>query len=111
MSGASRVAQSWFEDDPQVARAVERARGGDRAKLATYLLQSVIARHRDRWADIVLRTALWMREVPLEADLCWRKLAIVAKALVDGHDVTEIGLMRDIALRTIAVLRDAGRSR
>jgi hypothetical protein len=104
------VGQSWFEDDPQVAQAVERARGRDRAKLATYLLQSVIARHRDRWADIVLRTALWrMREAPPEADLCWRELAIVAKALVDGRDVTEIGLMRDIALRTIAVLSDAGR--
>ena len=46
---------------------------------------------------------------PPEADLCWRELAIVAKALVDGQDVTEIGLMRDIALRTIAVLRDGGR--
>jgi hypothetical protein len=103
------VAQSWFEDDPQVAQAVERARGRDRAKLATYLLQSVIARHRDRWADIILRTALWMREAPPEADLCWRQLAIVAKALADGRDMTEIGLIRDIALRTIAVLMDAGR--
>ena len=108
LAALETVAQSWFEDDPQVAQAVERARGRDRAKLVTYLLQSVIARHRDRWADIVLRTALWMREAPPEADLCWRELAIVAKALVDGQDVTEIGLMRDIALRTIAVLRDAG---
>ena len=103
------VAQSWFEDDPQVAQAVDRAHGRDRAKLADYLLQSVIARRRDRWAEIVLRTALWMREAPQAADLCWRELAIVAKALADGRDMTEIGLMRDIALRTIAVLRDAGR--
>jgi DNA-binding NarL/FixJ family response regulator len=50
-----------------------------------------------------------MREAPAEAELCWRELALVAKALVDGRDVTEIGLMRDIALRTIAVHRDAGR--
>ena len=107
LAALEAVAQSWFEDDPQVAQALERARGRDRAKLATYLSQSVIARHRDRWADIVLRTALWMREAPPEAELCWRELAIVAKALVDGRDVTEIGLMRDIALRTIAVLRDA----
>lgn len=90
---------------------MDRARVRDRAKLVTYLLQSVIARHRDRWADIILRKALWMREAPPEADLCWRELAIVAKALVDGRGVTEIGLMRDIALRTIAVLRDAGRMR
>jgi len=102
------VAQSWFEDDPQVSRAVERARGRDREKLATYLLQSVMARHRDRWADVILRTALWMREAPPDADLCWRELAIVAKALADGRDMTEIGLMRDIALRTITVLGDAG---
>jgi len=102
------VAESWFEDDPQVAETVERAHGRGRAKLATYLLQSVIARRRDRWADIILRTALWMREAPPEANACWRELAIVAKALVDGRDMTEIGLMRDIALRTIAVLKDAG---
>jgi hypothetical protein len=103
------VAQSWFEDDPQVAQAVDQARGRDRAKLATFLLQSIIARRRDRWADIILRTALWMREAPPEADLCWGELVIVAQALVDGRDMTEIGLMRDVALRTIAVLRDAKR--
>jgi hypothetical protein len=103
------VALSWFEDDPQVAQAVDGARGRDHAKLDSYLLQSVLARHRDRWAETVLRTALWMREAPPEADLCWRELALVAKALADGRDMTEIGLMRDIALRTIAVLRSAGR--
>jgi hypothetical protein len=26
-----------------------------------------------------------MREAPLELDLCWRELAIVAKALADGR--------------------------
>ncbi|MPZ36581.1 MAG: hypothetical protein GEU95_00715 [Rhizobiales bacterium] len=103
------VAQSWFEDDPQVAQVVESAGSRDRAKLARYLLQSLIAQHRDRWAEVVLRTALWMREAPPEADLCWRELALVAKALADGRDMTEIGLMRDIALRTIAVLGNAGR--
>jgi hypothetical protein len=109
LAGLDVVAQSWFEDDPQVARAVERARGRDRAKLGDYLLQSVIARHRDKWAQMVLRTALWMREATEPDDLCWRELAIVAKALADGRDMTEIGLMRDIALRTIAVLGDTGR--
>ena len=103
------VAQSWFEDDPQVAQVVDRARGRDRVKLATFLLQSVVARHRDRWAEIVLSTALWMREAPPEARLCWRELALVANALANGRDLSEIGLMRDIALRTIAVLENAGR--
>src|SRR5713226_8160022 len=103
------VAQCWFEDDPQVRQAVQQARGRDRAKLAIFLLQSVIVRRRDRWAEMLLRTALWMREAPETANLCWRELAIVAKALADGRDMTEIGLMRDIASRTIAALGNAGR--
>ncbi len=103
------IAKSWFEDDPEIVQAVERARCRRHAKLATYLLQTVIARRRDRWAELFLRTALWMREAPPEEDLCWRELAIVAKALADGRDPTEIGLMRDIALRTLAVLRGTGR--
>ncbi len=109
LAALETVAQSWFEDDPQVTQAVKRARGRDHAKLAAYLLQSVMARRRDRWAEIVLRTALWMHEAPEAAHLCWRELVLVAKALADGRDMTEIGLMRDIALRTIAVLGDAGR--
>ena len=56
-----------------------------------------------------LHTALWMHEAPPEADLCWRDLGIVAKALADGRDMTEIGLMRDIAMRTIAVLKERER--
>jgi hypothetical protein len=104
------VAQSWFEDDPQLVQAVERARCRDRAKLATYLLQTIIARRRDRWAEVFLHTALWLHEASPEADLCWRELAIVAKALADGRDLTEIGLMRDIALRTLALLRATGRT-
>jgi hypothetical protein len=100
------IAQSWFEDDPEVRRALGRAGRGSRAKLANYLLQSILARRRDKWAALILRSALWMREATAEADLCWRELAIVAKALADGRDMAEIGLMRDIALRTIAVLTD-----
>jgi len=47
-----------------------------------------------------------MHEAPLELDLCWRELAIVAKALADGRDMAEIGLMRDIAERTLTVLAE-----
>src|SRR5215831_15638472 len=51
------VAQSWFEDGPDIARAIAGVRARNRAKVVTYLLQSVIARHRDKWADLLLRTA------------------------------------------------------
>jgi len=102
---------SWFEDDPQVAQLVAGGRGRGRAKLVAYLLQSAFARRRHKWADIFLRTALWMREAPPEEELCWRDLTVVAKALADGRDLTGIGLMRNIAKRTIAVLSSEERAR
>jgi hypothetical protein len=46
------ISQAWFEDDPETARVVAGARGPGSAKLATYLLQTVIARRRDKWADL-----------------------------------------------------------
>ena len=104
------IAQSWFEDGPDIAQTIRGARGRNRAKLATYLLVSVITRHRDKWADLILRTALWMREAPPEFDLCWRELSIVAKALADGRDMTKIGLMQNIAQRTISVLGNGARA-
>jgi hypothetical protein len=100
------IAETWFEDDPEIEQLIADAGGCNRAKLATYLLQSVMARHRDKWAELFLRSALWMREAPAEFDVCWRELAIVAKAVSDGRDLSEIGLMRDIADRTIAVFTD-----
>jgi hypothetical protein len=109
LAGIREVALSWYEDDPEVAQVVKGAHAR-RTKLASYLLQTVIGRRRERWTDVVLRTALWMREAPPEAGLCWRELALVAKALWDGRDMTEIGLMHDIAVRTIAVLMDTGRA-
>lgn len=50
-----------------------------------------------------------MREAPAGADLCWRELVLIAKALADGRDMAEIGLMRDIAQRTVTVLADSVR--
>jgi hypothetical protein len=101
------LAQSWFEDGPDIAVMVARAGGRNRAKLAQHLLQSAIARNRNKWADVTLRTALWMREGGPELNPCWHELALVAKALADGRDMAEIGLMRDIATRTIAALGHA----
>lgn len=100
------ITQSWFEDSPEIAQAVEQARGASRTKLATHLLQTVFARHRQKWAAMMLHTALWMHEAPPAGDPCWPDLAIIAQALAEGRDMTEIGLMRDIAMRTVTVLRD-----
>jgi hypothetical protein len=106
LPGLEGVAHCWLEDDPEAAQVAKQARGRNRAQVATYLLQGVLARRRERWAEIFLRTATWMREAAPDAGLCWRELAIIAKCLADGRDMTEIALMRDIAQRTIETLRN-----
>jgi len=106
LAGLDPIEETWFEDGPDIDRTLDGWSGRNRAKLVAYLLQSTIARHRNRWADLFLRTALWMREAPPEAGLAWRELVLVAKALADGRDMSAIGLMHDIALRTIAAYTD-----
>ena len=60
---------------------MKRAPARDRVKLETHLLQreSVIQCHCDRWSDVVLCMASWMREASAEADRRLGELAIVAR--------------------------------
>lgn len=98
------IVESWFEDDQDVARRVAGARGRRRAKAVKYVLQSVLEQRRERWAEHCLLTALWLKEAPANAAPPWREFAIVARALADGRDPSDIALMRDIAERTVSVL-------
>ena len=109
--GLQTVAQSWFEDTPRIRDIVEQEGCRNSVKLQSYLLQSALAQYRDKWAELFLRTAAWMQAATTPNDLCWRELTLVAKALADGRDMTEIGLMRDIASRTIAAIGQMARER
>lgn len=98
------ITDSWFEDDPGVARMLGDVRGRRRVQAVEYVLCSVLARRRDKWAEHFLWTALWMREAP-EADAApWRQFALVAHALASGRELSDIPLMHDIAARTVAAV-------
>lgn len=99
------IADSWFEDDPEVADVAAGARGRRRTKAVEYLLKTVLARRREKWAEHFLWTALWLQDVSDDGALPWREFALLARALTDGSDLSEITLMRDIAERTIDLLR------
>jgi hypothetical protein len=103
------IAESWFEDDQEVARHVAGTRRSQRAKMADYILQTVITRRREKWAEHFVWMALWVREAPADADPPWREFAILAQALADGRDMAEMTVMRDIAARTVAVMIDVSR--
>jgi hypothetical protein len=98
------IADSWFEDDVEAAQIVGERRTGPQSKRVEHVLNGLVARRRPKWVDLVLRTAVWLRDADASGELPWRELAIVAKALADGIDLGEIGLMREVALRTVDVL-------
>jgi hypothetical protein len=100
------LADSWFEDDAEARRLHAAGRGARTTQKVDYVLQTVIARRRDKWADLLLRTAAWLREAGEGDKYCWREIAVVAKAVAEGRDLAEIGLMRRIASRTVDFLED-----
>ncbi|BAM86992.1 hypothetical protein S58_09810 [Bradyrhizobium oligotrophicum S58] len=100
------VEDSWFEDDAALEEKVKSAGRRAREKLPAKLLQNdgAIGAQRARWAELFVLTALWMREGPRDEWSAWADLAVVARAVLDGHDLNQIGLMRNIAERTVACL-------
>lgn len=99
-----QVADSWFEDDADISRTFAGSRGVGREKRAEYLLQTGFQQRRGKWADLFLRTAVWLREVDEADQRYWPELAIVAKAVAEGRNLAEIGLMLRIASRTVDFL-------
>jgi hypothetical protein len=100
------IEESWFEDDADVARTVADGADGDDEALVTSLLHGVLDQRRDKWAELFVRTALWMREAPDTEYPSWIDLTVVARAVWEGRDLADIGLMRNIAERTVDVLAD-----
>lgn len=98
------IVESWFEDDQEVARLVGGVRGRPRPKMTEYVLRSAIAPRREAWAERFLWTAMWLREGPDGIGLPWRQFVILARALADGRDLSDISLMRAIAAQTVAAL-------
>jgi hypothetical protein len=95
------ITGSWFEDDQKVARLLGRPRGRQLVEATGYVLQQVLTRRRQKWAEHFLWTALWLREKPNEYTSLWRNFVILAQSLADGCDLSEVSLMRDIAARTV----------
>jgi hypothetical protein len=100
----ARIADSWFEDDAEAAQIVGERSSGPRSKRVAHVLDVLLAQRRSKWADLVLRTAVWLRDADASGELSWREFAIVAKALAEGVDLGEIGLMHEVALQTVDVL-------
>lgn len=104
---AAQFAESWFEDDQEVARQIglRRMRGAE--KQAELVLQTFIEARRDKWAELFCWTALWLREAAPEDDAPWQQFVILADAIAGGCRLDGVSLMRQIAMSTVWVLAEA----
>ena len=100
------IEESWFEDDADVARVVAGMADRDEEAQVASLLRGILDQRRHKWAELFVRIALWMREAPDGEYPDWADLVVVARAVWEGRDLAEIGLMRSIAERTLDVLAD-----
>lgn len=106
--GLEEIEDSWFEDDAELREKMRSVSRRAHEQFVTELLlgDGAIAVRRKQWAELFVQTTLWMREAPDEYEMSWTDLAIVARAVLEGYDLTRIGLMRNIAERTVVVLSD-----
>lgn len=100
------IVESWFEDDQEAVEMSDGPRKRRAKPTVAHVLASVIEPRRERWARQFAWTALWLREWPdaQTPGARWRKFAVLAHVLLDGHALTEIPLMGLIAGRTAMVL-------
>jgi hypothetical protein len=101
-----RLTDAWFEDDQDVTRLIGAAPRRNARKQADFVLQSVIERRRNRWAELFLWISLWLREAAPEDKAPWQEFAILADAIAKGRDLDEIPLMHLIAISTVMALTE-----
>ena len=109
-------ADSWFEDDAVLDRAVEGVKGSRKKRdpwaPLDRILDHCLSERRELWLERLVITALWLRSAK-KPPLPWHRMFHVAEALADrGRPLKEIPLMVAIAEASFAAYlgrQDAGR--
>lgn len=105
-SQLSGITESWFEDDQEIADLLSKSRARRLETLTRRVLAEVIEARREKWAEHLLWTALWLKETG--KNKLWINFLLVARALHQGHPLKDIPLLGQIAERTVMVLSGNG---
>jgi hypothetical protein len=96
---------SWFEDGPQVQKALAKLPRTDRGGMIAVVMAEILPPEREKWAERFLILALWCQAA---ADAKQRGRArdavLVAHALVDDGPLDAIPVMGVIALQTVRAM-------
>lgn len=95
-------ADSWFEDDSEVAELVHRNRKARRAAKVDLIVDRILEARRTKWADRFTWMALWAKH-ETERQGPWHEFAVLAREVHRGRPLKEIPIMAAIAEETLAV--------
>jgi hypothetical protein len=100
---------SWFEDGPEVSKALGKLGRADRHGMTELVLSDILPAERAIWAERFLLMALWAH-ASMEAKYRNRAndLAVVAHALLGDDPIRSVPVMGVIATQTVRAFLDGG---
>jgi hypothetical protein len=99
---------SWFDEGDDIAALLAGKRQSKAKKLAAILAGPLDERRR-RWTELLAWTA-FSAKASTAGGALWQELSIVARELLSGRPLAEIGLMQRIAERTVEANDGRGRA-
>jgi hypothetical protein len=96
---------SWFEDGPQVQKALAKLPRTDKGRLVAAVMDDILTSEREKWAERFLVLALWY-EAATDAKqrLRARDAVLVAHALTSDTPIETIPVMTLIAAQTVRAM-------
>jgi hypothetical protein len=94
-------AASWFEDDIEVDKEIEKSLGTKKTSGAKAVVQRIIEvvleKRRDRWLDRLVLSALWLKS-SRKPPVPWHRMLHLAESVADqGVPLKKIPLMQAVA--------------
>jgi hypothetical protein len=100
-------AGSWFEDDAEVDRVIEKAfkkdgrKDPDKWVAVDAILNNILEKRRHLWLERLTLNALWLKSCR-KPPLLWHQMFFLAEAVADKkNELVDIPLMESIAVQSL----------
>jgi hypothetical protein len=96
---------SWFEDGPQVQKALAKLPRTDKGRLIAVVLGDILPAQRAKWTERYLILALWCQAAAdAKQRVHMRDAVVVAHALAGDGKLDDIPAMGVIAAQTVRAM-------
>lgn len=103
--GREEAFGSWFEDGPQVQKALAKLPRTDQGRMMSAVIRDILPPQRAKWTEWFLILAMWYQAaVDAKQRVRARDAVIVAHALSGDEPLESIPVMGVIALQTVRAM-------